>query len=564
MTTRSLLATVAPAMAAMSVAINVLVLASPLYMLQVFDRVISGRSVETLLYLSLIVLVALAAFGGLDACRAVVLTRLANWVETRLGPDVMAASVDLAARPGVPASTQPLNDLSTVRQFVGSPGTAALFDAPWVPIFVVVIALIHPMLGLVALISALLLFAMALAGELLTRRTMATAAEEAARGDTLLQAVTANVDVVRSMGLQDGLTRRWETVRARQNGLLVHVTERVAMLSSASKALRLAVQAAILGAGAFLVLERSLSPGEMIAASIILSRALAPIEIALSSWRQFVAARHAWKRLTILLARTRGAADKQALPRPSGRMHVQNVALTTAAKTPPILQGISFGVEPGEVLGIVGPSGSGKSSLGRLLVGAWHPSGGTVRLDGAELAHWDPTALGRHIGYLPQSVDLFPGTVQDNIARFSDASLQDVIAAAELAGAHDMIQHLPDGYATPVGNRGERLSGGQRQGVALARAVFGDPSVVVLDEPDLNLDQTGHGRLTACLAGLRKQGVTVVLIAHRQRALGGCDRLLWLEGGQARAFGPAETVLRHIEKTGQAPLRPVPSQGDRQ
>lgn len=552
------------AVALMSVAVNLLLLASPLYMLQVFDRVLSGRSVETLLFLSLIVLAALLVMGALDACRSVVLARFGDWLDRRLGPDVMAASVEMAARPGATPTTAALADLAAVRQFLSSPGVGALFDAPWMPLFIALIWVLHPILGAIALGSALLLMALAVTGEIMTRRLTERAGRVGGQGHALMETTLANADLVQTMGLRDGLRDRWVAIRDAQNTDLRRTAERVGTLSSFSKALRLIVQSTILGAGAFLVLQRELSPGEMIAASIVLSRALAPVEVAIGSWRQFVSARFAWRRIVGLLQAYGRRPQGLELPAPKGRLTLDKVTVAGGRGAPPMLQGISLDLPPGEILGVMGPSGSGKSTLGRLLVGAWVPTAGTVRLDGAELAQWDRAALGAHVGYLPQSIDLFAGTVRDNIARFTDAPLDQVIAAARRAGAEETILKLPEGYETEVGMRGERLSGGQRQRIALARALFGAPCLLVLDEPDSNLDQTGNEALVAALGALRAEGVTVVVIAHRRGLLGLCDKLLWLEAGQPVAFGPARKVIERFANPGKAPLRAVSGGGERE
>ena len=550
------------AVALISAAVNLLMLASPIYMLQVFDRVVTGRSLETLFFLSIIVFAALMVMGALDACRAVVLARLGDWLDRRLGGDIMAAAVDMGAQPAARSTPQPIADLAAVRQFLTSPGVGALFDAPWIPFFIAMIWYVNPLLGVIAVASAVLLAVLAFAGEILTRRTSEQAGLAAMESQTLLDTTLSNSDVVRSMGLLGGLQAHWGMLRERQSHFLLQTTSRLAILSSSSRAMRLAVQSAILGAGAYLVLDRSISPGEMIAASIILSRALAPVEVAIASWRQLISARNAWRRLGNLLRRQEQRPQQLVFPEPVGRLQLDKVVLQSGPGAEPILRNIAFDLPTGEMLGVVGSSASGKSSLGRLLVGAWWPNSGSVRLDGTELAQWDGAALGCHVGYVPQIIDLFSGTVRDNIARFSEAPLSEVIRAAELAGAHEMIQKLPQGYNSQVGNRGERLSGGQRQRIALARAVFGNPCLVVLDEPDSNLDQTGAEGLVHCLQTLKDKGVTVIIIAHRRNTLSQCDKLLWLEEGQIKAYGPAPLVIERLEGQTPKPLRVVTGKGD--
>jgi PrtD family type I secretion system ABC transporter len=553
----------------LSAANNILLLAAPLYMLQVYDRVLSGRSLETLLYLSLAVIVAMTAMAGLDVCRSLILARAGDWLDRHLGPKVMAASIDMAAQPKARYSLQPLTDLSQVRQFVSSPGVNGFFDVPWMPFFILLIWLLHPLLGMVAIGGAIVLAILAYTGEVMTRKrtddvTLATTGTQG-----LYEIALANADVARSMGLLGKLKTRLAGLYDHQSDLTLRNTSRIGTLTAISKAFRLAMQSGILGAGAYLVVIRELSPGEMIAASIVLSRALAPVEAAIGSWRPFVNSRRAWKRLSNLVDIASREAQGLKLPEPKGELKLSKVVLQTGPGTKPILQNITFEMPAGERLGVVGSSGSGKSSLGRILVGAWRANSGSVRLDGAELSQWDKDELGKHIGYLPQSIDLFPGTILQNISRFTDGPLEDAIEAAKLASAHEVILQLPGGYDCEVGNRGERLSGGQRQRIALARAVYGGPKLLVLDEPDSNLDQTGHEGLMKCLDALQARGVSIVLIAHRRPILERCTKLMWLRDGQLAAYGAPAKVVEHMneQRKGatqqQHPQPPQPQQRQR-
>jgi PrtD family type I secretion system ABC transporter len=558
------LRSILPFLIVVSLLINILMLASPLYMLQVFDRVLTGHSIETLIFLSLLVLAALLVMGALDACRVTVFARFGDWLDRRISGKVLDAVIDSAARPSSRSTTQPLADIATVRQFLGSPSAGAIFDTPMVPIFVAAIWFLHPILGAVAAGSAALLAALAMANDFFSRRPGSSVSLSGAESQAFLETTVANADVVRTMGLQQRVIVNWSAMRDALSAQMLSVSTIVGVLGAVSKSIRLAVQAAILGAGAYLVIVRAITPGEMIAASILLGRALAPVETALSGWRQLVSARHAWNRLRALLESHRPADRSHALADARGGLEVENVALRAAADRKPILQNVSFALEPGDTLGVIGDSAAGKSSLGRVLVGAWPPSAGSVRFDGAELAQWDPEALGNHVGYVPQSATLFPGTVRQNIARFRDVPFEAVMEAGRRAGCHEAILQLPDAYDTDVGHHGERLSGGQRQRVALARAVLGKPRLVVLDEPDANLDQAGHEALLRCLASLQSEDVTLVVIAHRRDLLSVCGKLLWLENGRVRAFGPAKDVIEFVGDHKNRHLRAVDGEAKQQ
>lgn len=550
-------------LAVISIGISLLMLASPVYMLQVFDRVLQGRSLETLLLLSLAVVFALMVMGSLDACRAVILARLGDWLEKRLNGPVMSATLETIARPAAQITEQPLSDLASIRQFLSSAGVGALFDAPLMPLFIAVIWLIHPVLGMVALGSAILLALLALASDLLTRGATRKTSFATVASDALKSGTVSHAETAQTMGLTSGLSSHWKKLRDQTTGHLLTATVLVGVIGASSKAVRLAVQAAILGFGAYLVLDRAITPGQMIACSIILSRALAPLETAIGSWRQFVAARQAWQRIVGLLLHHGAKPRGLELPAPKGQLSCERVTLVRPGVKEPIVQGVSFDIPPGSSLGIIGPSGSGKSSLARLITRAWQPSDGTIRLDSADIGQWQAEALGRHVGYLPQGAELFPGSIRDNISRFHPHELDDVVSAAQRARAHEVIVGLPAGYEAQVGINGDRLSGGQRQRIALARALFGQPCMVVLDEPDANLDQAGHDALMQTLADLRQAGVTLVIVAHRQKILAACDYLLMMENGRATAFGPARDVIERL-KHGKGPAHLHAVQGTRE
>ena len=467
-------------------------------MWQIYDRVLTSGRVETLVFLTLIAAVALFALGALDAVRGHILGRMGRWLDRRLTPDLISASLRRTLR-GEAAGGQALCDLAIVRNFLAGPGVSALLDAPWAPAFIAIIALMHPLLALVAVGAALALLALAVANEVVSRRPLQDAAERSIRAMQRADAAIRNADVVLAMGMRQDFIRRWSALNEEALALQLKAGDRNATLVGFSKFLRMLVQVLILGAGAWLVLQNDLTPGGMIAASILLGRALAPIEQSIAAWKILVAARNARDRLSGLFARLPPELEGMRLPMPLGRLSCEQVVYAPPGRIEPVLRGVSFAVEPGTGLGIVGPSAAGKSTLCKILVGTWQPTRGSARLDGADLFAWNADLVGRHIGYLPQDVELFAGTVAENIARLrADPDPDAVVAAAQAAGVHEMILALPHGYDTEIGEAGGHLSGGQRQRIGLARALYGRPCVVVLDEPNASLDWDGE---TALLAG---------------------------------------------------------------
>ncbi|MEM7024458.1 MAG: type I secretion system permease/ATPase [Pseudomonadota bacterium] len=532
------------AVGVLSLFLNILALVSPLYMFQVFDRVLASGKVETLVALTVIAAFALACFGGLEVVRWRILGHTGIWLDRALARPVIEASVSQTLA-GRPIGAQAMGDLAQLRGFIGSQAILPIFDAPWTPLFLAVIWLLHPWLGALASASAIALFALALANELMTREPLASANQAWLGAQRNYEATLRNAEIVRAMGMLPALLRRW---RGDQMQVLDH-QERAGALTGwiygLSRFLRLFVQVAILGLGAFLVLQGELTSGGMIAASILLGRALAPVEQAIGAWKNLLGARASYQRLKNLLVLHPGESAAIQLPVPEGRVTVDQLSFRPPDGRP-ILKGVSFELAPGEVLAVVGPSASGKSTLCRLLTGVWPPRGGHVRLDGADVHLWDRTDFGRHVGYLPQDIELFAGSVRDNIARMNEAADEDVIAAAQLAGVHQMILHLPEGYATEVGPRGAILSGGQRQSVGFARAVFGAPKVVVLDEPSAHLDQVGESAVLDAIGRLKAQGSTVVLVVHRPRLLTHVDKVLVMSEGAGVLFGPRDEILARI------------------
>lgn len=542
--------------AAASLFLNLALLAPALYMAQVFDRVFTSRSEETLAMLSLLVVLALALGYCMDIARARALFFAGQVLDARLSPATFRRALSRAAGPTRIADADALHDVGQLRKLLGSGGVLALFDAPWLPVFLLVIGLMHPLLGMAATLGAA---ALALLGVITERSTRA--ANEAARLATRAaqrqaQSLLRNAEVIAGMGMAGAAVCSWgkehDAVLASQQRLAV-TTQR---LAATARTLRQVLQAGLLGLGAWLVIKANASPGIMVAATILLGRALQPVELLIAGWKPLIDARGAWQRLN---ARedTQQSATPLALPAPQGRVELQRVVFGGVPQRPALIKGVSFALEAGESLAIVGSSAAGKTTLIRLILGIWRPQSGTVRLDGADIAQWDRDALGAHVGYLPQDVELFAGTVAENIARLGEVDAQQVVAAARLAHAHEMILALPQGYDTPIGEAGAVLSGGQRQRIALARAVYGAPRLVVLDEPNANLDAEGDAALLAALRDLKARGTTVIMVSHRPAAMAQLDKIAVLKDGVLAHFGSADTLRAQLQAVG----RTSPSSG---
>src|SRR5262245_11585298 len=538
--------------------VNLLMLAGPLYMLQIYDRVLSSRSVPTLIALSLFLIGAYAFQGALDWIRARVVVRAAALLDQRLALSVHGAVIRLAiATRHSGEEPQPVRDLDQIRAFLTGAGAIAIVDLPWVPLFLAICFLIPAWLGVVATAGGIVLFTMTLLTERSSRAPARAAAQDAGRRAIMVETQRRSSESIVAMGMAGALAQRWTGLNNRYIAAVGSLSDVASSFGSASKVLRLLMQSAILGVGAYLVIRQELTAGGMIAASIMMGRALAPIETAIANWRSFVAARQSIRRLSEALTRAAARRAATALSKPERRLDVEQVTVLAPGGTAPIVAGVYFSVKAGEALGIIGPSGAGKTSLVRTLVGVWRPANGSVRLDGAELDQWDPELLGKHVGFISQTVELFDGTVSENIARMDIApDANAVLRAAAAAGAHDMILRLPSGYDTRIGEGGVALSGGQRQRVALARALYGDPFLVVLDEPNSNLDNEGDAALHQAILGLKSRGAIVVLIAHRPSALAVCDRILLLANGAQQDFGPRDEILRKIVRR---PATPVPA-----
>ncbi|WP_230532361.1 type I secretion system permease/ATPase [Microvirga roseola] len=535
-------------LAGFSLTINLLMLTSPLYMLQVYDRVLTSGRLETLMLITLLAAASLLLLACIDTLRSTVTVRMSIWFNDRLGPVVLENSIR-AKLHGDGSGAQSLRDLSQIQSFVSSPGLTVFFDAPWTPVFILLIWLLHPLLGIMAAVSAILLFGLSFANEYVTRKPTLTSNLAQIAATQQAEATIRNAEVVRAMGMLPMLTDRWRKNNMAALKATQRAAERGGILVGLTKFFRLFVQVAILGLGATLVLQGEVSSGAMIASSILLSRALAPVELAMTSWRHFGGARIAYGRLKARLQALPPEIERTRLPSPVGHLTIEQVSYAPANSKSPVLQSVSFEARPGEAVAVIGPSASGKSTLCRLLVGITSPSAGKIRLDGSELGHWDPDQLGQHIGYLPQDVELFAGTVAENIARFDPgANDSAIIAAATLAHAHEMIQQLPEGYETQIGDGGTRLSGGQRQRIGLARAVYANPKLIILDEPNANLDQVGEAALAAAISELKQQGATLIIVGHRPSTLAQASKILLLRDGRVDLFGPRDEVLQRMRE----------------
>jgi PrtD family type I secretion system ABC transporter len=539
--------------------INILMLTAPLFMLQIYDRVLPSHSIPTLVGLAILAVGLFAIQGALDAVRGRVLLRIGTSINEDLSRRVFNAIIrpPLKMRCGG-EGLQPMRDLDQIRSFLSSPGPSALFDLPWMPLYVGVCYLFHPWIGIAALCAAIVLIILTISSEVMTSGPAKAAVGYAAARNALLDSSRRNAEVLQAMGMGPQLAGRFEAANEEYLQNHSRATDRVVVLGSLSRVMRLALQSLVLGLGAYLVLNQEATAGIIIASSILVSRALAPVDMAIANWKNFVAARLARKRLNDLFRLMQKHKQPLALPKPCDSLVVESASANPPGHPRVVLQDIGFNLRSGDGLGIIGPSASGKSSLARLLVGVWQPLKGKVRVDGAALDQWSSEALGQHIGYLPQSVELFDGTVGDNISRFEkDSDAEAIIAAAKAAGVHKLIVSLPEGYETSIGEDGANLSAGQRQRVALARALYRDPFLVVLDEPNSNLDSEGEDALIASIQGVRARGGIVVVIAHRASALSALDLILVLNQGRQAAFGPKDQVLRAMTRPSVAPLTVV-------
>ncbi len=533
-----------------SLVTNILMLTGPLFMLQVYDRVLSSGSVSTLVALSILVVILYTLYGFLEFVRGRIMTRVGQQIDERYRHTAFNMVSHYAKLGKEQVGLAPMQDLVTVRNFVSGPGPLAFLDMPWAPIYLFVIYLMHPLLGLASLCAVLLLAGLAI----LNHRLITDPTEQSQKAQAAAQNLGAescrNVETSSVLGMTNIVRDRWTLLQTEALEAQTSASDKSGAITASSRTLRLVFQSAILALGAYLAVRQQISPGTMIAASIIMSRALAPVEQSVTHWQAFVSFRQAWQRFSTLMTDLPKPVSRLSLPAPQGRVSVEALTIFSQTDRRPLLQGISFQLEPGSGLGIIGPTGAGKTTLARALTGNWPLKQGVVRLDGADLDHWDPVELGPYLGYLPQRVDLFEGTISQNIARFqTSARPDDIVEAAKQAAVHDMIQQLPDGYNTHIGPRGGTLSAGQCQRIGLARALYGQPALVILDEPNANLDAEGEAALIKAVLSVRARGGTVILVAHRPSAIAALDKLMMLRNGRMIAFGDKDEVLAKVIAT---------------
>ncbi|MCV4282061.1 type I secretion system permease/ATPase [Pseudomonas capsici] len=532
-----------------SLFINALMLVPTFYMLQVYGRVVTSSNVTTLVMLTIIMSILVLTMGSLEWIRSRIMIRVSTKLDVLLSRHVYRASFQNALQSGgMDASAQPLHDLTGLRQFMTGTGVFAFFDAPWLPIYIAVMFMFHPYYGWVAIISAVILLILAYLNEKSTSKPLAEANKENIAATLQTSKNLRNAEVIESMGMLNTLIKRWSM---RQNNILIlqsRASDKGGVIGSISKTFRILIQSLVLGLGAYLAINHEVSAGLVVAGSILLGRALAPIDIIIGSWKGFILARSQYNRLNTILETLNTIPQRMSLPPPQGNIVIDNLIVEAPGGKTPILKGISFAAPAGSAIGIIGPSASGKSTLARALMGVWTPQNGTVRLDGADINNWDKEELGKYLGYLPQDIELFEGSVSENIARFTDIDPEKVVMAAQMASVHKMILHLPKGYDTVIGSDGVNLSGGQRQRIGLARAIYGSPRLIVLDEPNSNLDDLGERALAAALQQIKATGATIFVITHRTSILAQLDRLLVMNEGRVSMYGPRDQVMEELNK----------------
>ncbi|MCK5831887.1 MAG: type I secretion system permease/ATPase [Methylococcales bacterium] len=535
--------------AGFSMIINFLMLAPVIYMLQLYDRVVPTSNESTLLMLTLIMVALFITSGILEWVRSQILVRVSTRLETLLNTRLF----DIAYKQslfsgGQRASSQPLDDLTALRQFMTGNGLFAFFDAPWMPFYVIVMFIFHPWYGWAAIFTSILLTIIAIINEKATKQTLTDANSLAMSGRALVNNNLRNAEVVESMGMLNNIRQRWQGNSHKVLGLQSSASSKAGMITSLSKTIRQMSQSLILGVGAYLVIQQEITPGLMIAGSVLLGRALAPIDLMIGTWKGFIAARGQYKRLNEVLISWPADEEKMPLPDPEGRLVLENIVVTPPGSKTAVIKGIDLIIEKGDSVAIIGPSGSGKSTLARAMLGIWPVTNGKVRLDGADIFTWDRIELGPHIGYLPQDIELFEGTISENISRFGEVDSTQVVYAAQMADVHEMILKLPEGYDTIIGSPTGMLSGGQKQRIGLARALYGAPKLIVLDEPNSNLDDIGEKALANTLLRLSQQKITTIIITHRNSVLSQIDKLMIINEGVLNAYGPREQVLAAVQQ----------------
>ena len=537
-----------------SAAVNILMLTPIIYMLTVYDRVVSSGSLSTLTMLTILMVSLLLAVGGFEWVRSMILVSASNRLEKLLRPRVSDATFKRSLLTGgMVANAQPLGDLTALRQFLTGNGLFAFFDAPWFPIYIGVMFMFHPWFGVAGILSGVVMVVLAYANEASTNKLMKEANAESIKASNKFQSSLRNAEVVSAMGMAEDIRRRQDALFDSVVVKQCSASKKAGIWGGITKSFRLIVQSLLLGLGAFLALDQQISPGMMIAGSLLLGRALGPIDMLVGTWKGFSLARAQYARLQELLEHIPPNTKSMSLPAPLGKVEVENVTVAPPGSKNLVVRGVSFELAPGEALGMVGPSASGKSTLARALLGIWPCYGGKVRLDDADIASWNREELGPFIGYLPQDIELFDGTIADNIARFKNADSEDIVAAARLAGVHEMILRLHNGYDTIIGSNGGMLSGGQRQRIGLARAVFGCPSLMILDEPNSNLDDQGEKELVEALRRIKSEGCTIIVITHRTMVLQSVDKIMVMKEGVAVSFGPKDQVLANLMRPAAIP-----------
>jgi ATP-binding cassette subfamily C exporter for protease/lipase len=528
---------------AFSAIVNLLMLAPSLYMLQVYDRVLASRNEVTLLMLTILIVGACLLMAALELVRSFVLVRVGAQFDMKLNKRVYTAAFEQNLKQGGGNAGQALADLTSIRQFLTGNALFAFFDAPWFPIYLIVIFVFEPVLGLFAVAGTAILIALAVVNERITREPLTEANTMAIQANTLATNNLRNAELIESMGMLPNLMNRWFRLHGAFLSLQAGASQKAGVINALTKFVQVSMQSLVLGLGALLVLENRITPGMMIAASILLGRTLQPVQQVIAVWKSVSGVRAAHERLSAMLEANPAREAGMALPRPQGTLVMDNVTAAPPNVKHPILKGVSFALIPGDVLGVLGPSGCGKSTLARLLVGVWPAMMGKVRLDGADVFQWNKAELGPYVGYLPQDIELFGGSISDNIARFGEVDAERVVLAAKRAGVHEMILQFPEGYDTRLGDGGAGLSGGQKQRIGLARAMYGDPSLLVLDEPNSNLDEIGEQALLNAVLDLRQRGKTIVMITHRPNVINVTTKLLLMRDGAVNMFGPTPQVM---------------------
>ena len=535
--------------AGFSMVINFLMLVPAIYMLQLYDRVVPTGNHSTLLMLTLIMLVFLVTLGSLEWVRSQILVRTSTKLDVLLNKRLFQVAFKQALYTGGQrATTQPLEDLSGLRQFMSSNGLFAFFDVPWIPVYIGVMFMFHPWYGWVAVFIAIILGVLAVITEKTTGKISAEANNQAISNRGMVNKSLRNVEVIESMGMLENIYQRWLKGSIKTLKLQSVASSRSRLLTALSKTIRMSAQSLILALGAYLVIRHEITPGLMIAGSILLGRALAPIDLMIASWKGFITARGQYRRLNEILLNIPVDKDKMQLPTPQGKLTLEAAVVIPPGAKKPVIKGLNLTVEQGDIVGVLGPSGAGKSTLARALLGIWPTRSGAIRLDGADVSAWDRQQLGEFIGYLPQDIELFEGSVSENIARFGEVKPEKVVEAAKMADVHELILHLSEGYDTAIGSGGMNLSAGQRQRIGLARALYNTPVLIVLDEPNSNLDEQGEKALKRCLQKLKVLNSTVIIVTHRSNILENVDKLLILKDGELVVYGAREKVIAHLQQ----------------